>query len=357
LLGARARGILRGMTAPRRLILAMLYASIAACGDDEAAPPDDSSTPMLDGSMMADAEAGAPEDAAMPDTGMQPDDAAMDAGADSGADSSVEVDSGQDAGADASSPEVTHAVLGARCALSERIGLIEIHDEGGTPYLGATFYDRPNAAIGAPEVDGEVCDFHRAAAQTGDCAGCDYATEVCSPDTNACAPAQQPVDDIVIEVIKGASSQTFEHEPEDSPGIVYGEVTLESPFGLEARWGTHTVIVAEQALPSGLTNLAGTLSGSYDAPESVDITWSGASEGFVFTRVPINHHVGGPTFTECAVEASANELHIAGEMLVPLAVVTGLEFQGIEHVYFAAAETDAGCVEIRYSTGPYFSLF
>jgi hypothetical protein len=36
-------------------------------------------------------------------------------------------------------------------------------------------------------------------------------------------------------------------------------------------------------------------------------------------------------------------------MLLPLAVDTGLEWQGMEHARFAAAETPSGCVEIRYS--------
>ena len=342
---------------PVRLIpFACLLALVVACGDDEDTAPLDSSTPMLDGSMQ-DAEAGAPEDAATQDTGTPPVDAAMDSSTDSGSDASTDEDAGQDAGTDASTPGVTHAVLGARCALSERIALIEVRDEGGTPYLSATFYDRPNAAIGEPEIAGDDCDFHRAAAQTGDCATCDYATEVCSPSTNTCAAAQQPVDDAVVDIIKGGSSQTLEHKPEDSPGFVYGEVTLESPFGLEARWGEQRVVVGEQALPMGVLDPAGTLMGTYDAPTGADITWSGASEGFVFTRVPINHHVGGPTFTECTVAAAQNELHIDGEMLMPLAVSTGLEFQGIEHVIFAAAETTTGCVEIRYTLGQYISLF
>jgi hypothetical protein len=321
---------------------------VAACGDDEdPAPLLDSSTP-LDGSMMADAEAGAPpEDAAIQDTGTPAEDAAMDAGSDS----AVEVDSGQqDAGTDASSSDVTQAVPGMRCALSERVGLIEIRGA----YLYATIYDRPNAAIGEPEIDGEVCDFHRAPTAGGACDACDYDVEICGAG-NTCALAQHPVDDVVIDVIKGASSETFESD--DEGGSVYGELTLQSPIGLEARWGTQMIALAEQAQPSGLTDPAGTLMGSYDMPESVDITWSGASAGFVFTHVPINHHIGGLTFTECIVPAAEGEMHIDGEVLMPLADGTGLEFQGIAHVSFAAAQTDAGCVEIRYVTDQFISLF
>ena len=66
--------------------------------------------------------------------------------------------------------------------------------------------------------------------------------------------------------------------------------------------------------------------------------------------------MGGLTFTECAVPASSGALHIDGAMLQPLAAVTGLEFQGVEHVRFAAASTPAGCVELRYETQQYTSL-
>ena len=331
-----------------RLLLAALVLMAAACGDDEEpALMLDSSTPVLDGSTMQDAEAGAPpEDAAIEDTGTPPTDAALDAGSDS----SVEVDSGQDAGTDAASPDITYAVPGMRCALSDRIGLIEIR--GGSLY--ATIYDRPNAAIGEPEIDGEVCDFHRAPTAGGACDACDYDVEICGAG-NTCALAQHQLDDIVIDVIKGASSESFASD--DEGGSVYGQLTLQSPFGLEARWGAETIALAEQALPSGLTDPAGTLTGGYDAPEAVDISWSGASDGVVFTHVPINHHIGGLTFTECSVPAAEGEMHIDGEVLTPLSGGTGLEFQGIAHVAFAAAQTDVGCVEIRYVIDQYISLF
>jgi hypothetical protein len=38
-------------------------------------------------------------------------------------------------------------------------------------------------------------------------------------------------------------------------------------------------------------------------------------------------------------------------------VVTGLEFQGIEHVRFARAIVPSGCFEIRYSRQLYVDLF
>jgi hypothetical protein len=37
-------------------------------------------------------------------------------------------------------------------------------------------------------------------------------------------------------------------------------------------------------------------------------------------------------------------------MINPLAVVTGLEFQGLHHEFVAAATTPSGCVEFRFGT-------
>ena len=50
-------------------------------------------------------------------------------------------------------------------------------------------------------------------------------------------------------------------------------------------------------------------------------------------------------------------MHVDGDMLTPLAVVTGLEFQGLEHQRVAAAETPLGCVEFRFTTKQYVGLF
>ena len=42
-------------------------------------------------------------------------------------------------------------------------------------------------------------------------------------------------------------------------------------------------------------------------------------------------------------------------MIDPLSVVTGLEFQGLEHVFVAAATTPAGCIEFRFGARIYAS--
>ena len=71
---------------------------------------------------------------------------------------------------------------------------------------------------------------------------------------------------------------------------------------------------------------------------------------FVRTTIPINHHAGGPTFTECAAPDGSGAFHADAAMINPLAVKTGLEFQGVEHVFVAAAVTPQGCVEFRFGT-------
>jgi hypothetical protein len=91
------------------------------------------------------------------------------------------------------------------------------------------------------------------------------------------------------------------------------------------------------------------VSGESNEPTALDLTWTPpADAGRVFTHIPINHHAAGPTYTEREVDASAGALHVDGAMLAPLAVVTGLEFQGVEHRRYAAANTPAGCVEVLF---------
>jgi hypothetical protein len=100
------------------------------------------------------------------------------------------------------------------------------------------------------------------------------------------------------------------------------------------------------------------LHGTYDAPEAVHIEWDPvAGESAVYTNIPINHHVADGSFTECVVAASAGTMHVGQSMLVPLAVSTGLEFQGLMHVKYAALELPAGCLEFRYGVRYYLSLF
>jgi hypothetical protein len=140
-----------------------------------------------------------------------------------------------------------------------------------------------------------------------------------------------------------------------STGDLYGEVELDEPFSAMLTFGEHTVTLANISGAEPLTNVVSTVQGDNSAPDALDVTWDGPDDGFVFTHIPINHHAAAPTFTECWTPASEHMLHIDDAMLDPLAVETGLEFQGVDHVQVAAAQTPAGCVELRatYEHNPF----
>lgn len=258
---------------------------------------------------------------------------------------------------DTAEPAITVATPGARCDLADRIGVIELSgltDEPPFPYLVATLNDRPNPWYGQPALSTEVCRHH-AFKPTGICEDPCGVDETCSID-GTCAPLPVRVKDATLRLFAGDETQTF--SPDPALGYLEGAITLPGKsFGLELTWSGQTVTLAAAEAPAALPQLAGTLVGSYDAPEKVTITWTPVAEGtHAYTLIPINHHAAGPTFTECAAPASLGGFEVPEAMLTPLAVSTGLEFQGVEHVRFAAAETPIGCVEIRMLTRHYLSL-
>ena len=87
--------------------------------------------------------------------------------------------------------------------------------------------------------------------------------------------------------------------------------------------------------------------GAWNAPGDTTLAWDSTTD-WAYTHIPINHHVGGPTFTECHVPGNEGPIVVPAAMIDPLAVITGLEFQGMRHAQFASAQTSAGCVEFRF---------
>jgi hypothetical protein len=69
--------------------------------------------------------------------------------------------------------------------------------------------------------------------------------------------------------------------------------------------------------------------------------------------IPINHHIGGPTFTRCIALESEEGFTASAEMIDPLSVVTGLEFQGLSHEHAVAVQVDGGCVQLTSGTRVY----
>lgn len=253
---------------------------------------------------------------------------------------------------DTTAPGRIAATPGARCEPSERIGLVQIEDQG-TLYASAWVYDRTNPVYGPPASSTDTCAFYKYAPSTP-CPTCEL-DEACGL-SGLCEPLPLVRRDVVLELAHGGSSQRFESSGDY--GELWGEVTLGKTLSLTLGFGDVEVTLGETTVPDALSDVTGTLTGSYDDPQGLSLTWAPvAGDTEVFTHVPMNHHVAEPTFTVCATPASTGAMQIGGDMLKPLAVSTGLEFQGLEHVRFAAAETPLGCVEFRYQIRAYVPLF
>jgi hypothetical protein len=241
------------------------------------------------------------------------------------------------------------AVPGARCTQENRVGTVVVgsYSGGGGLELAAQLYDRPGIDRAELSFSDAACGFWEAVpsgfcdpACTGDTA-CDQ--------TGTCVPLPVPVEDLALTLHAGEQTQTFEPQ---YVGQLYGTVTLPGrAFAATLTFEGLTVRLAETTVPDPLPELAGTWHGGNEGPEGLDFAWTlpadpaGAS---VYTYIPINHHAASATHTECLVDADALGFSVAEAMLTPLAVVTGLEFQGLEHARTAAAVTPRGCVEFQW---------
>jgi hypothetical protein len=323
------------MLRPSSWTLALLVSALATACADEVGSPDAGA--RLD---AASPDAGAP-DAATPDASDEGDASPQDAGQ---GDASTQ-DAGQgDAGS------VIVAVLDRRCALDERIGLIEVEAAFGARRATAQLADRPAPWLGAPSLADDTCYLHRAHDAPCTCPD----TQVCNFQ-GACVEPPVPAPSLALTVL--GDGQTQELPGQD--GLASGPLELGGDtFRLRLTTPGWTLESPTMTLPPALEALAGRLQGTSDAPDGLEITWTPVpGDTRVHTLTNINHHVRVPTFTDCEVAASTGRMAIAGEMLRPLAVSTGLEFQGASHARFAAAETPDGCVELRYLRFEFVPLF
>lgn len=245
------------------------------------------------------------------------------------------------------------AVPNTYCAPETQIGSVVISGYPTAPYVQAELWDRPSPLYGAPELTNATCAFYHYA--PGACSTCPSG-EVCSAE-GACAVDRRTIKDGTLTLRAGSDEQSFATDP--TLGGLYGTLTLgsaDATFEASLAWGDVTVelpATAYAAKPLG--NVMVLLEGDYSAPGALDATWDPPAEGgFVLTTIPMNHHAAAPTFTFCAAPASAGAIHADAEMVDPLAVITGLEFQGLDYVEVAAAETPAGCVEFRVGVGRTF---
>jgi hypothetical protein len=222
------------------------------------------------------------------------------------------------------------------------------------PYVQVTLYDRKDPWLTEPELVTSTCAYHHYT--PGVCQGCE-AGEVCS-DANECVPEPRTVKDAKLTVSAGGQEREYVANPQ--LGGIYSTLDIGdegSDYAMTLSWGENEVTLSPMPVGSGdITDLAVDIEGDSSAPGALDATWEPTQQGgFLRTRIPMNHHAAGPTFTECAAPESEGAFHADAEMVDPLAVVTGLEFQGVEHLYIAAAETAQGCVEFRF--GPQLFVF
>jgi hypothetical protein len=239
------------------------------------------------------------------------------------------------------------AVMGQVCPVESTIGVVELMGFP-EPYVQVSLFNRADPLIGAPELSTSTCDFHRY--EPGLCDACE-AGEVCSP-TGECGPERRTIKDATLEVETGGAQRSYSADPQ--LGGIYSTLDIgdaDSSYSMRLSWNEMQVLL--EPMPVASADLADvavvTESDDYDMPGALDATWRpGGSGAFVRSRIPINHHAGGPTFTECRAPESSGAFHADAAMINPLAVQTGLEFQGLEHVFVAAATTPQGCVELRF---------
>lgn len=249
-------------------------------------------------------------------------------------------------GAGAASGDSGKAVMGQLCPVESTIGVVQLAGFP-TPYVQVTLYDRTDPWIGEAELSTSTCEFHHYKA--GVCQAC-QAGEVCSL-ASMCVPEQRTVKDATLRVSTGTSQR--EYKADATLGGIYSALDIgnaASSYAMTLSWGDMEVqLDAMPVAGANLTNAAVDIEGDSEAPGALDATWKASPSGaFVRSRIPINHHAGGPTFTECAAPESAGAFHADAAMVNPLAVRTGLEFQGLRRELVAAANTPLGCVEFRF---------
>jgi hypothetical protein len=260
-------------------------------------------------------------------------------------------DSAGNGGAPATGPY--RAIMGQVCPVESTLGIVRLMGFP-EPYVQASLYDRLDPWLGEPELSTPTCDFHHYdAASCPDCA----AGEVCSL-SSMCVPERRTIKDATLLVSSGAAQREYSADPQ--LGDIYSQLDIgdaKSSYAMTLSWGENEVQLDAMPVASGeLTNAMVTTEGDFEAPGALDATWQPSTgAAFVRSRIPINHHAAGPTFTECVAPESSGSFHADAEMIDPLAVITGLEFQGLEHVFIAAAHVPGGCIEFRFGAQVFVS--
>lgn len=248
--------------------------------------------------------------------------------------------------------EIPDIEVGAVCALDERIGLVQIWHEGETAMVYGVVYDGPDPWIGPPELTNETCAFHRFSPSS--CGACDPG-QVCA-FSGDCVDARLAITDALLDVTSGGETTNIVADP--ITGDLYGPLLATGDDAtVRLRAGGIDVELPALAFAPELEGVAIGGEGDTTTPEILHAVWTPRDDGSrVRTVIPINHHAGGPTFTVCDVPAVGGTFHADGEMLQPLATMTGLEFQNLDVSQTAAVHTSAGCIDVRVGRQIYVSI-
>lgn len=251
-----------------------------------------------------------------------------------------------DTGTNASIGRV-EAVLDELCLPRETLGTVRLTlTDGYPPTVEGQVWDRPDPWLGPPIATTSTCAYHRFAPDA--CGTCPRG-QTCGYE-GGCVDERRARTSASLVVGDGLAARTFDADP--VTGQLWGQLDLGGP---ETEWeltltagGAEIHLAPTRATLDPLAGARVTIEGDGMVPGALDATWTPPLDGgHVTSRIPVNHHAAGPTFTDCAAPAEDGAFHADADMVDPLAVVTGLEFQGLEHVRIAAARLPDGCVELR----------
>ena len=235
--------------------------------------------------------------------------------------------------------------MGEPCPRMDVAGAIELALYDDTVSLGGMVYNAPQPITGAPSLANDHCTYHRYDA--GGCGVCDDPL-VCSGE-GSCVPMPTAFLDLEVIATAGGTTHTAQGDPD------YGWLYEQWDHGgedwaLELSFGQDRLSVPAMPIATGLEGVTVTVESSQEtAPGALTATWTPAADGsLVRTEIPINHHAQSGTFTLCEAGAELGSFTADAAMVDPLAVITGLEFQGLHHLQVASAITSVGCVELRY---------